>query len=508
LLLGTVIAAVVIGSLTGVFADIITQMINRNLRRLVWGEVLRMPMHSFRTAPPGELISRITTDTESLGFFVMRTLYPIATAAYTTFAVLARLFEYDPRLSWAMLGTVPVLLLLTWIVGQFQYVTSKDVATRTTSLTERLAEHVVNIPLIKSFGVTARERQRADHLISNLYSSQIRLGVVSSVSVALFSGVGLLQTVVVIATGVLLLNSGDLTTQEWVTFFLYSVTISGIVTTLTSAWSEIKTVQGTTARIAEIVDGESEHSGDADAPTQPADLVFEDVSFSYGGTRILQNVSHVFRRGSFTVLVGPNGSGKSTLLSLVQRLHEPTDGRITLDGAPIRDFRLDGYRSTLSSAPQDVPIVSGTVRSTLLVGVSGDPSDERLSEALELGCGSDFLSRLPQGLDTAVGEFGVALSGGQRQRIALARALLRDSGTVLLDEPTAAMDATTTRFVLRAVREATAGRTVIMVAHTPLAVEIADEVVVLEEGRITGVGDPASLVMDNSFFRDLEQGRS
>ena len=292
------------------------------------------------------------------------------------------------------------------------------------------------------------------------------------------------------------------------TFFLYSITVGGVVTSLTGAWSETKTIQGTTARIAEVIDGESEQGGSRHVPSGPFDIVFDDVSFSHGDTAVLRNVSHTFARGSCTVLVGPNGSGKSTMLALIQRLYEPTAGSISIEGSPIAEYRLADYRASMSSAPQDVPIVSGTVRTNLLIGLADEYEDRELESALALGCGTAFLENMPQGLDTPVGEFGVALSGGQRQRIAMARALLRKSATVLLDEPTAAMDSTTTRSVLRALRESTAGRTVILVAHTPLTVDIADQVVVLENGIITGSGTPETVASHHSFFREFRAGRA
>lgn len=494
-----------LGSVQGLLTGIIEQIINRNLRRLVWRRVVRLPLSFFHRTPPREAVSRITTDPDAMGQFVMRTVYPFIMSLYTVGAVGMRVFEFDWRLTLVIVGFVPVLVFLSWAVGRFQFFTQRDVTVRNAGLTQRLAEYVANIPLIKAFAVTAREQQHGDAMIGDLYRANVRTGIVSAVSAGLFSTVGLIQTVVLIAAGVFLINQGTLSVPQWVAFFLYAATVTNSISGITGTWERAKAVQGITARVAEIVDAPSESGGTERMPPGDSDIVLDHVSFGFDGEMILHDLTHTFAQGKLTVVVGPSGSGKSTLLRLLQRLYPPASGEIRVHGRPISDYELGAHRAAFASAGQDAPIVDGTVRENLLLGNDAEFTDDELVTALRLHAGDDFLANLPEGLDTLTGDYGSKLSGGQRHRICLARALLRRAPFILLDEPTAALDAESEREALDEIRASTRGRTTILVAHTPAAVTIADEVVVIEDGRIAASGRPDAVAAQNEFVREAFQ---
>jgi len=491
-----------LGTVSGLLAGIIQQLINRNLRRLVWRSIVRLPASFFQQAPPREAVSRITTDTEDMGRFLMVTVYPMVIAAYSTYAVAARVAQYDLRLSGVIIAFVPLQVLLSWGIGRFEFYTKRDVTVRNASLTQRLAEYVANIPLIKMFAVAQRERQRGNGLIRDLYQARVRTGVVSAVSTSLFSAVGLVQTVLLIAVGVYLINEGAIQTPQWVAFFLYSGTVSTSVGGLITSWTAVKAIQGTTARIAEIVYAKPESSGTAPMPTGGSDIVVEGLSYAYDGEQVITDLTHTFARNKLTVVVGPSGSGKSTLVRLMLRLHEPTAGQVIVHGRPAPAFELTSYRAAFACVGQDGPIISGTVRENLTLGSDRTFDDDQLIEALCLDGDRDFLANLPDGLDTQAGDYGSKLSGGQRHRIAIARALLRDAPFVVLDEPTAALDSTAEMQALQRIRYATQGRTTILIAHRPAAVAVADEVVVVEDGRVTAAGTPDEVATRSAFIRE------
>lgn len=331
----------------------------------------------------------------------------------------------------------------------------------------------------------------------------MRVGVIDSISRTLRTTVGLLQTLIVIAVGVRLLDTGDLSTEGWTAFFLYSASVAGISASFTGLWEAMKGVQGTTARVGDIVDAEPERGGSRQLPPGTSDIVVKDVSFTYHGTAVLPNVSVRFKKGTVTALVGPSGSGKSTLLTLLQRLYEPTTGEICVHDAPLAEYPLDELRTAVRAVSQRGFLVSGTIRDNVLLGVSREVEDDEVLDALCVGGDRSFLANLPAGLDTEVGAYGDKLSGGQRHRVALARALLLDTPFLLLDEPTAALDGLANLVVLQDVRRRSQGRTVIITAHTPAALEVADSVVVLEQGRVTAQGSVDEVYAESGFVRDI-----
>lgn len=509
LLVAAMLVTWALGTITGVLSGLIEQIINRNLRRLLWARIQRLPMRFFDTSGPRELVSRITTDTNLVGQFVMVTIYPLLITAYTSAAIAGRLFEFDYRLSLAVIVFIPVFVLLGYFLGKFDFFANRAVTVRTARLTQRLSEYVTNIPLIKSFAVEPREEQHGRFMIGSLYRARVRTGLVSVLSLATYGVVGLAQTTVIIATGIYLIIQGDLSTSQWVAFFLYSGTLAGVVNGLTGSWQQFKAVQGTTSRIAAVIDVPEEPSGDAPFKRSPSAIEVKDVAFCYEGDdetdEVLENVSVVFPRSQCTVIVGPSGSGKSTLLALLQRLYAPCQGTISMHGRSIADFEPSSFRASVGGVAQDGGIVSGSVRQNLLLGSDMCVDDEHLEAALNLHGADDFVSRLPSGLDTSVGEHGEKLSGGQRNRIAIARSLLRDTPIVIMDEPTAAMDSTATANILEAIKRMTSGKTLVLVAHTPAALAIADHVVIMEEGAVTFSGNPGDATQID-FYKSFTHG--
>ncbi len=493
-----------LGSVSGLLGGLIEQIINRNLRRLVWRKILGLPMPFFHRSAPRELVSRVTTDTNQVGEFLIRTIYPLLVSLYTTYAVAVRVFEFDPRLTVAVLVFVPLFVLMSWILGKFDFFASRAVTARTALLTQRLAELVANIPLIKTFVVEDRERKSGKRMIQSLYRARVRIGLVNVFSLASYGLVGLTQTLLIISTGIALIVQGDLTTPQWVAFFLYSGTLAGVTTSLTGTWQEIKGMQGTTSRIAEIVDYGSEPADGDDVPDGQSDIEYRGVSFAYDAdgreAEVLHTLDVMIPKEQVTVIIGPSGSGKSTFLALLQRLFSPSAGEIRYHGRSIDTYDLGQYRHAVASVVHGSGLVSGTVRENLLLGIDKHVDDNEMIQKLNLGGSKDFVTNMPLGLNTEVGDYGSKLSGGQRNRIAIARALLRDSEIIALDEPTAALDSSASFELLSGLRSEAHGKTVVMIAHTPLAVRIADTVIVIEDGRVTYSGSPDH-ASDNEFYR-------
>jgi ATP-binding cassette subfamily B protein len=262
-------------------------------------------------------------------------------------------------------------------------------------------------------------------------------------------------------------------------------------------------------RIFEVLDAVpevAERPGARPLPGGGGRLVFEGVAFAYeGGPPVLDGVDLEVPEGRTVAVIGATGSGKTTLTQLIPRFADPTAGRVLLDGADVRDLRLDDLRRAVGVVAQEPFLFSTSVRENIAYG-RPDASDEEVRAAARLAQAEDFVDALPQGFDTVIGERGFSLSGGQRQRIAIARAAITDPRVLILDEATASVDATTERRIQDALRAVMAGRTTIVIAHRLSTLSLADEIVVLEDGRIAARGTHEELSATSDLYREIRDG--
>jgi ATP-binding cassette subfamily B protein len=292
-------------------------------------------------------------------------------------------------------------------------------------------------------------------------------------------------------------------------FFTFNVLVLMLVMPLRMLGMWIGQAQRATAsgeRIFEVID-EPEDVRDVPGarhlPPGDGRVAFEDASFAYAeGRNVLENVDLEIEAGRTIALIGHTGSGKTTLASLVPRFYDVTSGRLTIDGADVRDVTLTSLRRAIGIVAQDPFLFSATVRDNITFGAP-EATDEDVVRAARLAQAHDFIEELPDGYDTVIGERGITLSGGQRQRIAIARALILDPRILILDDATASVDATTEARIRLGLREAMKGRTTLIVAHRLSTVALADELVVLDRGRIAARGTQAELLEDSPVFRDI-----
>lgn len=503
-------AALALG--TGLRYYLVTRLGERvvaDIRMALFDRVLGQSPAFFERILTGEVLSRLTTDTT----LILSVIGSSVSVALRNLLLLAGgigfLFWTSPKLTGLVLLVVPVVVVPIVVMGRKLRRLSRDNQDWIAASSGQAAEALQAAQTVQAFTHEAQTRAEFAAVTEKSYASaKARIGTRAVMTVVViflvFAGI-----VGVLWIGARDVRGGLMSPGELVQFVIYAVMVAGSVGALSEIWGELQRAAGATERLVELL-----HTTDpvADPATPLAlprpvrgEIAFEDIHFAYParpGTSALNGVDLVVKPGETVALVGSSGAGKSTMLQLLLRFYDPQQGRITLDGTDLRQMARDDFRQALALVPQDPVIFAASARDNIRFGRPGAP-DAEVEAAARAAAAHDFLTALPEGYDTFLGERGVMLSGGQKQRIAIARAILRDAPVLLLDEATSALDAESERAVQQAVAHLSQGRTVLVVAHRLATVKQADRIVVFDGGRIVASGRHDELVAQGGLYARL-----
>ena len=478
-----------------------------DLRDRMYGHLQSLELGFFDGQQTGQLMSRATVDLQSVRFFLGYGLIFITQSALTILLAAAAMLYVQPLLGALALLPVPFVVLIAARYNRRSRPALQAVQQRIAELTADAEENVSGVRVVKAFAREERQIDRFRGTVGRVFDEAIRANRLRAFYNPLIGFLPQLGLAVILLVGGRQVISGRLGLGDFTAFYAYVLMLIGPMRQLGIALGMSQRATASGVRIFELLDREPKLPVAAGAPPLPEGsgrVEFRDVTFTYAGAAepTLHDVDLTVEAGSTVALVGATGSGKSTLIQLVPRLYDVTAGRVLVDGADVRDVDPVALRRQIALVTDDPFLFSATVHENIAYARPDAPREE-VEAAARRAQAAGFIAELPDGYDTKVGERGLTLSGGQRQRIAIARALLADPRILILDDATSSVDASTEQEIKAALREVMAGRTTFVIAHRLSTIALADEIVVLDSGRIVAHGAHDALVRESPLYAEI-----
>ncbi len=502
----------VIGATSSYFEKYLTtsvsQWVGHDLRRTLYHHIQRLSLAEHDESRTGDLITRVTSDIGNVQDFITSALLGILVSVITLVGMIGVMFYLNWSFTLIALSVLPVLFLVVYYYTRHIKQASREVRKKESEMLSLVEEVLTSIRVVKAFAREDYEQERfesesLENVEAGLQARSFKAKLAPVVEVIVAVG-----TCLVLWYGARLALADQLSTGTLIVFLLYLGMMYKPMRDLSKMTDTVSKAMIGYERIQEVLEIESQVQDDPLARTAPkfkGQIEFARVCFHYGNDRekqILKDISFKIEAGQIAAFVGPSGTGKTTLVSLIPRFYDPESGIVSIDGTNIRHYRLKSLRDQISFVLQDTLLFRTTIWENIAYGKPG-ASTKEIRRAAELANAQQFIEEMPDGYDTMVGERGVTLSGGQRQRIAIARAVIRDTPLLILDEPTVGLDAASEQSVIEALDKLMKGRTSVVIAHHLATIRRADVIFVLKDSELAEQGTHESLLANNGVYADL-----
>ena len=473
------------------------------LTSLCYDKLQSLSMRYYSDKQTGEIMSRMINDTRQLEVLIAHSLPDMATNVIVVVGVAVMIFRINPLLALYTLIPVPFILLLSRLfttkVAPLFKINQEVLA----GLNGHTQDNLSGMKEIQAFGKEGKESLGMKDYCRHYSFVNIRANFYNAMYHPAVEFITSIGTVIVMGAGGYFVMRGRMSTADIVGFFMYLSLFYSPLSALARLAEDIQVSKACGNRVLELLDTESEIKEDDDAkdiPTCSGDVRFDNVVFGYSGdSKVLDGISFDVKPGKMLALVGATGVGKTTIVSLLERFYDPQSGKITIDGHDIRHATLSSLRKNISIVLQDVFLFNGTVYENIAYGAE-NATEEEVYAAAKTACADEFIREMPEGYMTKIGERGVRLSGGQKQRIAIARAVLRKTPILVLDEATSAVDNETEAQIQKAIENLSGSHTLIVIAHRLTTIMKADDIIVLRDGKIAEEGTHDELMKKGGIY--------
>jgi len=508
--LAAVIVIAVVGAVSSYVEKYLTtsvgQWVSHDLRLLLYQRIQRLSLIEHGEARTGDLISRVTSDIDSVQDFINSALLGILVSLMTLAGMIGVMFYMSWRFTLIAFSVAPVLFAVVYFYTRRIKKASKALRKQESELMSGVAEVLTSIQVVQAFAREDYEDRRFTMESKQSVQAALQARSMKAKLAPIVDVIVAVGTCLVLGYGAHLILGGSLSTGELIVFLAYLGKTYKPMRELSKMTNVVSKAAVSYERIQEVLANESrvrDLPAASQAPPFGGQIEFDRVSFSYGADiQILKNVSFRIEPGQVAAIVGPSGTGKTTIASLIPRFFDPQSGAVKLDGIDVRQFTLKSLRDQISFVLQDTLLFRGTIWENIAYGRPDAPPEETV-QAAELANAHDFIVNMPHGYGTMVGERGVTLSGGQRRRIAIARAIVRNSPILILDEPTSGLDAASERAVVEALDRLMKGRTTVIIAHHLDTIRHADVIFVVKDAEVVETGTHASLLAAGGVYANL-----